>query len=599
MPKIILLDDSTIAKIAAGEVIERPASVVKELLENAIDAGADEITIKIKEGGKKQITIIDNGEGMDKEDLLLCVKKHATSKIKKIEDIFSVLSYGFRGEALATIAEVSKMEIISGQEKSDVAYKLVLEDGKQKEFLPEQKYKGTIVNVYNLFYTIPARQKFLKSDPYEFKRIADWIKSISVANPKIAIKVYNNDKLIFNFSKTDSVEKRILDVFSLTVLSGSYKDPIVDAKVYFTNPTDLQESMSETKQLFYINNRLIHNKTISYAIFKAFEFKAPKGKKPNVFAFLNIPAKVIDVNVHPQKLEVRVKDENTFFYPVYNSLRNALEAGVNAGVEESRTKIISLVESQVKKDESAQFFFSVNAFAQSGKGLEETRNNNKENNYNQSKLGLPFISSTKISSKSDNYKIIGQFDNTFILVEDKNKSLLLIDQHVAEERYNFEKFLQEFDKTKTINAQELIVAMPIDCSNENVGLVEKHKDFFSMFGFDISTLKDSILVRRIPVLLGRIPDKQELQEMILEILLNIEDSEILKSTNVVDARVTKVLTTLACKASIKADTALGFSEMKRIVDNLFMTKNPYTCPHGRPVIIELTNKEIYHKIGRM
>lgn len=585
MPKIILLDDSTIAKIAAGEVIERPASVVKELLENALDAGATEITIKIKEGGKKQITIIDNGEGMEKEDLLLCVKKHATSKIKKIEDIFSVLSYGFRGEALATIAEVSRMEIISGQEKSDVAYKLVLEDGKQKEFLPEQKYKGTIVNVYNLFYTIPARQKFLKSDPYEFKRIADWIKAISVANHKIAFKVYNNDKLIFDFTKTDSVEKRIMQVFGFEVLPSAYKDPIVDAKVYFTNPTNLQESMSETKQLFYINNRLIHNKTISFAIFKAFEFKAPKGKKPNVFVFLSIPPKIIDVNVHPQKLEVRVKDENTFFYPVYNSLKNALESGINTNAEESRTKIISLVEDQIKKDES-NIIFNVQPNVQ------------KEFNYNQSKLNIPFTSSAQTFSKSDNYKIIGQFDNTFIIVEDKNKSLLLIDQHVAEERYNFEKFMQEFSKEKTINAQELIVAMSIDCSRENIDLVEKHKDFFSMFGFDISTLKDSILVRHIPVLLGRIPDKQELKEMILEILLNIENSEILKSSNIVELRVTKILTTLACKSSIKADTMLSFSEMKRIVDNLFTTKNPYTCPHGRPIIIELTRKEIYHKIGR-
>ncbi len=585
MPKIILLDDSTIAKIAAGEVIERPASVVKELLENAIDAGATEITIKVKEGGKKQITVVDNGEGMEKEDLLLCVKKHATSKIKKIEDIFSVLSYGFRGEALATIAEVSKIEIISGQEKSDVAYKLVLEDGKQKEFFPEQKYKGTIVNVYNLFYTIPARQKFLKSDAYEFKKITDWIKAIGVANPSIAIKLYNNDKLIFDFAKADFIEKRIKDIFSLNVFAGACKDPIVDAKVYFTSPTDLQESLSETKQLFYINNRLIQNRTISFAIIKAFEFKAPKGKKPNVFVFLNIPPKVIDVNVHPQKLEVRVRDENTFFYPVYNSLKNALESGINVKQEESRTKIISLVEDAIKKDNLNMIFSDV------------------PNNDVQSKLNVPvtftYSSIVQSQTKTDNYKIIGQFDNTFILVEDKNKSLLLIDQHVAEERYNFEKFQNEFDKAKIINSQELIVPMSVGASNENLGLVEKHKNLFSQFGFDLSILKDSILVRKIPTMLGRIPDSKELKEMISEILLNIENEKILGATNIVENKVTKILTTLACKASIKADTQLGFSEMKKIVDNLFTTKNPYTCPHGRPIIIELTNKEIYHKIGRI
>jgi len=586
MSKIHLLDNSTITKIAAGEVIERPSSVVKELVENALDANSDDIVIKLKKGGKKQISVIDNGTGMEKADLLLCAKRHATSKISRIEDLFNIFSYGFRGEALATISEVSKMEIISGTKDLEISYKLVLENGKQKDLLPETKFIGTIVNVYNLFYNIPARQKFLKSDAYELKRIADWIKSIAVANPKISFKLYNDDKQILEYKKANSIKSRIKDVFGLDVFLGESKDPIVDAKVYYTNPTDLKEYNANAKQIYFINNRPILNTTIAFAIRKAFESKIPKGRKPNVFVFLKINPKVIDINVHPQKLEVRVRDSNTFFYPVYTALTKSLEQGVSDSVER-KTKIISLIEKEYTENNIKEL---------------TTKYNPKSNNkLNMSQETLSFNSNKGITDNSSktNYKILGQYNNTFILVEDVNESLLIIDQHVAEERYNFEKFMKLFDNNKAINQQQLIVPLDFEFDKDIIEIFNSNKDLFLTFGFDISTLKDSIVVRSIPTVLGRIPEKNELREMLLEITNNFENKESLKKDNLINNLRVNILKSLACKSSVKADTPLSFFEMKQIVENLFTTKNPYTCPHGRPIIIELTKKEIYHKIGRL
>lgn len=577
MSKIILLDESTIAKIAAGEVIERPMSVVKELVENSLDANANEIIIKLKEAGKKQITVVDNGFGIDKEDLLLSCKKHATSKIKNVEDIFNVLSYGFRGEALATIAEVSKMEIISGTKNSQFSYKLNINN---KEILPDTKYIGTTVNVYNLFYNIPARQKFLKSDSYELKKTVDWVKNISISNFDKNIKLYHNDKLILDYPKQENISNRIKQVYNLNTIFAEFSDPIVKTKIYFTNPTELKEISFETIQNIYLNNRPINNKTILYAISKAFDAKIPKNRKPNIFVLLELNPKTYDINVHPQKFEVRLKDNNTFFYPVYHALKSKLEQGLDKKDEEKRTKILSLI-----AEEDSNYFKS--------REFENIPANSKFKkdfvlNENQ-KLNL-FQNNNEV--KKENFKIIGQYNKTFILIEDVNESLMLIDQHVAEERYYFEKLLEQYENQK-LAKQELIAPINLEFTKEYLNLFLDNLNLLNTFGFDVSVLNDTLLIRSIPLIFNRPLNNIELKELLLEIINNMENKNILEAIKI------KTLSSLACKASIKADTLLGEYEMKKIINNLFSTKNPYTCPHGRPIIIELTKKELYKKIGRL
>ncbi len=573
MPKIQLLDESTITKIAAGEVIERPASVVKELIENSLDSGASEIIIKVKQAGKKQISVIDDGSGMDKEDLSLCIKRHATSKIRKIEDIYSIFSYGFRGEALATIAEVSKIEIISGTKDSEVSYKLALENNKNVNLTPQTKYLGTTINVYNLFYNIPARQKFLKTDSYELKKIVDLIKTIAIANYKVKFKFYSEDKLIFDYKSCEDVKKRIKDVFNLDVFEAEYRDPIVNSKIYFTNYSEVKDSYTE-KQIFYVNNRAIINKTINYAISKAFEFKIPKGKKPNVFVFLELNPKIIDVNVHPQKLEIRVKDSNTFFYPVYTALKNKLEEGLKNNLEPQKTKIISLI-----SESKSNYNFNDSQVIET----------EKKEQFENKKL---FFASIEEKLK---FKILGQYNKTFILVENESENLLLIDQHVAEERYNYELFLEQYSNKNYLEKQTLLSPMILDFAFEDLGLLEDLKENLLRFGLDYTILKKELVLRSIPIILGRIPDKLELKELFLDL---IKDLDLNKKNNLEDLK-EKILISLACKKSVKADTILSTFEMSRIIENLFKTKSPYTCPHGRPTIIELTKKEIYKKIGRL
>jgi DNA mismatch repair protein MutL len=584
MNKIKLLDELTINKIAAGEVIERPISVVKELVENSIDAKSDEIIIRLIDGGKKQISVIDNGEGMSKEDLLICTKKHATSKMFKIEDIFSVSSYGFRGEALATVSSVSKMEIISAQESSETSNKLIIENGKVKEIVPETKRKGTAINVYNLFYTIPARQKFLKTSGYELKQIVDWLKSIAISNPKIYFKVYSENKQLLDLKPVENYGERIKQIFGLELLNNSYKDPVVDCTCYFSKPSDVKDLIGH-RQIYYINDRPIRSQKIFFAILKAYETKIPKGKKPHVFVFLKIDPKVVDINVHPQKLEVRVKNENILFIPVYKSIIEGLEKGFNSEInteQDNYFKNAKLIETLSKKiNERVEKSVSHDVFETPPLVFNE-----------QTKLAESRPSEITREQGKQKYKLIGQYSDTYILVEDINGSLLIIDQHVAEERYNFEKLSEQY-KNKKISVQTLISPIPLEFDRVDLILIEEKQEILKKFGIDFTLFDDvTIMLRAIPIVMERIPGREDLKQMILEIINDLKSSKKEDMEN-------KILASLSCKASVKADTPLNDMTMRTIIDKLFQTKNPYTCPHGRPVFVELTKKEIEKKVGRI
>jgi len=612
--KIVLLDESTINKIAAGEVIERPYSVVKELVENSIDANASEIIIKLKDGGKKQISVIDNGEGMSREDLLLCVKKHATSKIKVIEDIFNINSYGFRGEALATVAEVSKTEIITATNDSNVAHKLVIEEGKIKAITEDTKRKGTTINVYNLFYNVPARQKFLKTTGYELKRIVDWIKTIAISNPSILFKVYNENEPILDLRKRENYGERIKEVYGFDLLKSDYSDPVVSCICYFSKPSEVKD-LATAKQQFYVNNRPIKNETVSKAIYKAFESKIPRGKKANCFVFLKIDSKVIDINVHPQKLEIRAKNDNIFYFPVYEAIRKKLESGIfdsNNEVTENqiKTKIISLLGQ--KQQESSTL--SENAITGDSDSNIDTpyMKTNLQNIIEERKVAPKKEDNTKIfapsilhpdlqtefqkasnEQRTKKYRIIGQLLDTYILIETIGGSLLIIDQHVAEERYYYEKFYEEYIKNKQIKAQSLLVPISFEFDPEDVELIKEKQEALKQFGLDVDIFgKDSILLRQIPLSINTLPSKDDLKQMILDIV-NEQTT-----FGTIEQKLDHVVATMACKTSIKAETPLTEHAMSKILEKLFTTKNPYTCPHGRPIIIELTKSEIEKKIGR-
>jgi DNA mismatch repair protein MutL len=580
MSRIHLLDSSTINKIAAGEVIERPVSVVKELVENSIDANSDEIIVKLKDGGKKEITVIDNGSGMDDQDLELSIVRHATSKISKIEDVYSIFSYGFRGEALATIADVSKLEITSAILGKDQSNQIQVEHGKILKKTIFAYRKGTTITVQNLFYNIPARQKFLKTSNYELKKIVDWIKSIAVSNPQIEFKIVIDGKEIYHFSRKQNYEERIRDIYSdiaRDLVSGTYKDPLVSTTVFVSKPNKVDERGTTC---VYVNNRPIKNLTVLSAVKKAYEAKIPRNYKPNAVIFLDINPHTIDINVHPQKLEIRVKEDSQLFLPTYNAVKNALE---------------QVKETEIDKTRPTQLISTINTFV--SEKAEEVKTSEKQLDFvfkpdeNQIQKSLNMAGPEKTASAKviKNFRIIGQVFNSYILVE-KNGSLFIFDQHVAEERYNFEEIKKQYNENKGLLKQELLVPFGFILPYEDRAILMENKKELEKLGFEVDELRDEILVRSVPLKVRNTITKDETKELLLDIIREIK-------TDIADKQ-NNLFATIACKMSVKAGMPLNELQMEKIIENLFTCENPFTCPHGRPTFMELSKDRIEKEVHR-
>jgi len=581
MSKIHILDSSTINKIAAGEVIERPASVVKELVENSIDANSDEITIKLKEGGKKEITVIDNGSGMDEQDLELSIIRHATSKITKIEDVYSIFSYGFRGEALATIADVSKLEITSATLGTEHSNQIQVEHGKILKKTISAYRKGTTITIQNLFYNIPARQKFLKTSNYELKKIIDWIKLIAISNPKIDFKIVVDGKEVYHFSKKQNHDERIKEIhfdIAKDLVPGTYKDPLVSATAFVSKPNKVDERGST---FLYVNNRPIKNLTVLSAVKKAYEARIPRNYKPNVIIFLDINPKTIDINVHPQKLEIRVKEDSQLFLPTYYAVKNALE---------------QIKEVEIDKTRPTQLISTINAFvsekAEEIKTAEEKTQDfvfKPDDNYAQKSLNIKISEKVEPARIIKNFKIIGQIFNSYILVE-KKESLFIFDQHVAEERYYFEEIKKQYKENKELLKQELLVPFGFILPYEDRVVIMENKKEFENLGFEVDELRDEILVRSVPLKVRNTITKDETKELLLDMIKEIK-------TDIADKQ-NNLFATIACKMSVKAGMPLNELQMEKIIENLFSCENPFTCPHGRPVFMELSKDKIEKEVHR-
>jgi len=582
MSKIHVLDSSTINKIAAGEVIERPASVVKELVENSIDANSDEITIKLKDGGKKEITVIDNGTGIEDEDMPLTIVRHATSKIYKIDDIYSILSYGFRGEALSTISDVSKIEICSSIEGMDHSNLIEVENGQITKKTMGAFRKGTSITVQNLFYNIPARQKFLKTTNYELKKIIDWIKSIAVSNPKVGFKIVVDNKETYNFPKKSNYDERINEIhFDIIkdLVSGTYKDPLVSAVVFVTKPNKASESKGITQ--IYINNRPIKNFTVLSAIKKAFEAKIPKSQRPDAFIFLEISPKIVDVNVHPQKLEVRVKEDSLLFLPTFYAIKNALEQIKEIEVDKTKpTQLISTITAKLIAESETK--------AQTKDGLDDFFIK-AEKTIQKSLDILPEDSQKPPAPRIKNFKIVGQIFDTYILVE-KGSSFYIVDQHVAEERYNFEQIQNQYQEHNGLLKQELLVPFGFILPSEDRAILLENKEELGKLGFEIDELKDELLVRTVPLKIRNSITKDETKELLKDIMKGVK-------SDLTDKQV-GLFATIACKMSVKAGVPLNEIQMEKMIENLFDCENPFTCPHGRPIFIELGKDRIEREVSR-
>lgn len=612
--RIKILPENIASKIAAGEVVQRPESVVKELMENSIDAGAKYIEVVIKRAGKNFIQVSDDGVGMVEEDLILCIQKHATSKIDAVEDLESIKTLGFRGEALSSIASVSQIEIRSETRYEDIG--TILKNDEEGNFKTDKGsfQKGTSVTVKNLFYNVPARRKFLKTDTTEFKHIVDTFNRIALSHPPITFKLFNGVDLVFNYP-SGNLEERVKQVFAENMpdalIPVQEKTEFMSVYGYVGKPSLLRKSKGE--QYLFLNSRFIINKNINHAVFTAYENILEKGDYPFFLLFIEIDPERIDVNIHPSKLEAKFDDEKD----VYNFILTVVKKSLA-----SHDLVPSMVFSD---DESTEEKLVVDKFHHAGSGdfsdrpvIDRYKQNIKK--YSDEEIDLLFGSITgdvvttqdsRIRTKpfaQDERKeiphekaererigipeespFIIQLHNKYILSQIKS-GLMIIDQHVAHERVLYEKALNRLD-TDIPFSQQLLFPKKIKTDAARIALIKELEPYLTRLGFQLKFLsKDTIKIEGVPDDVKKGNEEQVLFDLLEEYSNNEREKNLEQKDNLAKS--------YSCKTAIKAGDKLDERAMRLLIDQLFATSMPYVCPHGRPIVVKISLIEFDRRFGR-
>ncbi len=582
MARIQQLSKHLINQIAAGEVIERPASVVKELVENSVDAGATKISVEIN-NDCRDIRVADNGCGIHPDDIMLAFSKHATSKIATDEDLFNIHTLGFRGEALSSIISISKLTCTTRTKEFETGTKVVCENSEVKK-VETGCAVGTIMNIKDLFYNIPARLKFLKSPNTEFSYIQELVQSIALVHPECSFELKKNGKTMLKTSGQNNLLQTVKEVYSADVISHLKEvlktDALAGLKIsgYVSTP-DYTRSSKKSYHI-YINSRTVKCPVFQKAIDTAYKSLIANGKYPFVVLNLEIPPSDVDVNVHPTKKEVRYKNTNQIFNFIYSSIQAGLSNYVEKQTDEKyietpkQDNIVDFV--QPKMENSREIFFdkqndTIYISEQLLNKEEQKFNQKEEENTEQKQFFVPVE-----EEKEPEENIVGQYKNTYILVE-KEDGLEIVDQHIAEERYIYEKLMNE----KNIVSQMLFVSDVVPVSSTEAELIKENIGKFEKFGYGIEFLKENELIfRKVPQMIAKVNPK----EILADILENIDGN--------IDRLEEKILITTACKASVKAGQKLSTWQMQEIIKKWRTTKMPYTCPHGRPIVKFFPHKEI-------
>lgn len=620
--KIKILPENISNKIAAGEVVQRPESVVKELIENSVDANAKNIEVYIKQAGKSLIQIVDDGDGMSEEDVVQCIQRHATSKISSVEDLEEIKTYGFRGEALSSIASVSLVEIKAEEHDSEIG--TLIKNNESGEFTKEKGSfpKGTSIAVKNLFYNTPARRNFLKTNSTELKHIIETFKKISISRPEISFKFYNDDDLIFDYA-AGTFEERLQQVFADNILDAvipvSEKTDFLSIYGYIGKPTFTKKDRSD--QYVFINRRYVVSRTINHSVFSAYENILEKGDYPFFVLFVELDPKRIDINVHPSKLEVKFEDEKDIY------------AFINAVVKKSLGShdLVPSMTFNEAVDEHERLKFTSPGRSDRGDFSDRPRFNtdqksNRSSIFSEEEIDRLFdslksdISSTSVTDDiehpfedkqpGDIYHLpkeaklersrrdepvdadssfIVLLHNKYILSQIKS-GLMIIDSHVAHERILYEKALRSFEANIPFS-QQLLFSQKIQIDPADYELLKELEPYLNKLGFEIKLMaKNNVAISGVPsdVKIGSERDA------LLEILNEFRKNEQEKQLEVRD----NLAKSFSCKAAIKAGDKLSEQEMRILVDQLFATSMPYVCPHGRPIVIKIPLTELDKRFGR-
>lgn len=626
MGKINKLPKSIYELIAAGEVVERPASVVKELLENSIDAGADNITLEIQNGGIKYIRITDNGSGMTREDVPLAFMSHATSKISKEADLYTIGTLGFRGEALASIAAVSHTEILTRTSDNNIGSRMEVNGGEPSEIVDAGCPVGTTVIIRDLFYNTPARMKFLKTDRSEGTAVAGIIDKIALSHPEISIRFIKDGKQQLCTSGNGELKSAIFSVFgkdfSETLLPVSYSFNNVSVSGFISKPFNSRGSNS--MQMFFVNNRYIKSKTAAAALNESYKNSVMVGKYPACVMFITVMPESVDVNVHPAKTEVRFSNEKDIFNAVYYASKNALNVDTSrpqvhfSQNDVTAAPIPSTVQQMFIETKEPELFDS---FKNVSVPEEHILRNNTLPDYKNYNDDLPDLSQkTSVQSQSEKFseiseeplpfksaeqnsaiveiatkeeerksvKVLGEAFKTYIFAEFDGK-LIIIDKHAAHERMLFNKL----KKANGDNGSQMLLSpLNVALSKEEYTAIVDNLDLIKKTGFEIEDFGNgSVIVRACPLNL----EKEDLTALVTEIAGYL----IKNQKDIIPEKLDWIYHSMACRAAIKGGNITSQYEIVKFTEELLNMREVKYCPHGRPVTIEITKYELDKKFGRI
>jgi DNA mismatch repair protein MutL len=593
--KIRVLTEEVIGKIAAGEVVERPASVVKELIENAIDANATRIEIEIKDGGQKLIEVSDNGEGMCRQDALLAFTPHATSKIQNDTDLETVSSLGFRGEALPTIAAVSRVSLVTRHESEETGTRLQIDGGKISGVESTAFPGGTRVQIKNLFYNVPARRKFLKSVSAEMAQISDIVCHYMMGYPEIAFSFTKGNVKIASTSGSGNLSDAILSVYGPEVTRNlvELKEPArlsgtgIAIRGYISPPNQSRPSSRYMTTL--VNRRYVKTRLLSQAISKAISAFFPRQKYPVLVLDLRVQPSMIDVNVHPQKTEIRFKDERWAFATLWETVQASLSGlrMVEAPKTEASNETTELPGFSRPASSVSSIFPETEQTLQTQHELPANEKIYELKDFNHESLGVaskPATEAFQPVTTLKNPKILAQLKHSYLLGED-SEGMFIIDQHAAHERILFDQLCKTY-KDEAIASQPLLFPVPLELLPSERMIVKERFDELKQLGFSISQESDGqFYATAIPIPENRNSESENIQTILSQVLEGWESRDLAEIK-------TDLLKIMSCKAAVKAGDPLDESEWFSLLEQLLKTENPFTCPHGRPIVIRLTTRQI-------
>jgi DNA mismatch repair protein MutL len=615
MNKIKQLSEQEALKIAAGEVVERPASVVKETVENAIDASATEISLYIEQAGKQLIRIVDNGFGMSAQDAKLCFQNHATSKIQSVDDINTIHSFGFRGEALASISSISQITLKTKLLENDLGTHIVYENQKFKTEEECACAQGTDLQIKNLFYNTPVRKKFLKQDETECNQIQTLFHAFCLSNTKIHFKLYRDNRLILNAPAVKTVRDRASQLWShnfsqniIPIIQKAVRPEPVEG---FLRTNKISQSINISGFIsnhnfwrygrqhifFFVNNRWVKNAELSKGLLKGYKNVLPPARFPAAFLFITIDKKLVDINIHPRKEEVR------FVKPV--TVQNTVQQSVTQTLDQYISEQLKPVH------QTSPAITKTIASAQEELNSEQEAIVSKDQSEQQPKINFPSpwediitkqkpvetfhnpepIQQVTIEPEKETFKIIGQILKTYIVIENK-QGLLIIDQHAAHERILYEKYLKNFEQK---DGTRLLFPEIVKLNENQINIILKEKDFFKKQGIELEQIgKNEIALKTSPPKI----QSNSLKDLIFEAVEFIEENEQLDEETFRKKLNEHMHSHMACKMAIKAGDELDHTMMQNVVNELMEVDNRFICVHGRPTMWTMSQQELIKKFRR-